>query len=145
MHTHRAAVHDAADPGCGAELDELFGSVDVHLTVLRVRDAGTPKYRGQVIHSVDSLRGLTNYIQVPNVTGHGRYPGAFQRSRLIAAPNQTPYPMSGRGEAQGQRHTGEACGAGDENLLQCAIAHRNSGKLGAFLSIGTRLAPDEAS
>ena len=103
MHAHGAAMHDATYPSCLALLDELPGSIDVHLTVLRIAHARPAKYRGQVVDSVDSLGCLTNYTQVPDITFNEPHPRAFQYTCSFTAPDQTSYAMSGGRQAQRKR------------------------------------------
>jgi hypothetical protein len=117
MHADRAAMHHAAYSGRGAELDELPGGVDMHLTVLRIGYASAAEHRCKVMDRVYTLEGLANHGRIPDVAHHGRHPGSFQGNGPLAVPNQSTHPVPSGNQTQGKGHPRKARSAGNQYAL----------------------------
>jgi len=109
MYTDCAAVDDAANVRRGAELDQLFGGVDMDFAILRLRHSGVPEHSCQVVDGVGSVDRLAQNSGIANIAYNGVDPSLVQQGRFVPASYQSPHPIAGRGQVQGEgqpRETG---------------------------------------
>ena len=88
VHANGAAVHDAADAGPRAGVDDRPWRFGVHLSISRLGQARLPVERGDVVddvHAVHDAEEIVGRLQIANDRFH---PGERRERCLRGAPHQ---------------------------------------------------------